>query len=417
MSAALPEAVLASAALHGRTTWIAIREPADGRAIAEAMALSGWTVEAVVHDKAGLQRLFAQSLRLPDLLVSGLRFDDGDGFRLIRRLAARRPAPALFIASHQQRSVIKAALSLADVCGLQVAGSAEQPIDPHAIARQLAAFEPRSAARAARPALPPLEREALLSLFDREALYPWMQPKLRIDSREVVGFEALMRAHDESGALLTPDRLVAALASHGLLDEATMRMARQTVDFIARCLGEGMAVSGSINVSMQSLSNPALCQELATTVERAGLDPSWITIEITETDAMADLSSVMENAARIRMMGFNLAIDDFGTAYSSLFQLSRIPFSELKIERAFVDGVTLDSGKQAIVRACAQLGNSLGLSVVAEGVETAQELDFVRRAGCSQVQGYLVAKPMPVAQAFDWLAALDELRVVLPDAG
>jgi EAL domain-containing protein (putative c-di-GMP-specific phosphodiesterase class I) len=125
--------------------------------------------------------------------------------------------------------------------------------------------------------------------------------------------------------------------------------------------------------------------------------------------------SVIENAARIRMLGFNLAIDDFGTAYSSLFQLSRIPFSELKIERAFVRAVDEDSGKQAIVRACSQLGNSMGLHVVAEGVETAQELDFVQQAGCTQIQGYLVARPMPAARALDWLRGLDELRFDLPN--
>ncbi len=200
------------------------------------------------------------------------------------------------------------------------------------------------------------------------------------------------------------------LGVHGLLDQATLCVARQTIDFVARCLDEGMAVSASINVSMQALSSLAFCQALSDAVESVRLDPSWITIEITETDAMADLASVIENTGRIRMLGFNIAIDDFGTAYSSLFQLSRIPFSELKIERAFVTGVDQDSDKQAIVAACAQLGASLGLHVVAEGVETAAELEYVTRAGCAQIQGYLVAQPMPVIEALAWLRTLEDLR-------
>lgn len=413
----LPGEPESAAGARARTVWIVIDEPAEALAIADAVSGAGWHVERIAHDLASLQRLAASAEAPPALLVSGLRFSDGDGFQLIRHVARRRAPPALFIASHQQRAVIKAALALADACGLEVAGWAERPLELASIARRLAQFEPRGAQRAVRAALPPLERDELLSLFDRGALYPWMQPKLRIDTREVVGFEALMRAHDERGALVMPDRLVSALAEHGLLDEATMRMARQTVDFVAGALARGMAISASINVSMQSLSNLAFCQELALAVEHVQLDPSWITIEITETDAMADLASVIENTGRIRMLGFNLAIDDFGTAYSSLSQLSRIPFSELKVERAFVSGVHEDSGRQAIVRACAQLGASLGLHVVAEGVETLQELAFVREAGCSQAQGYLVSRPMPAAQALQWLQDLgDELKFELPAA-
>jgi len=289
----------------------------------------------------------------------------------------------------------------------------ELPADALSIAQSVADYK-RPAPPRARPCPVELDRDELLELFDRGALHPWMQPKLRLSSSEIVGFEALMRAHDAQGQLIMPDRLVSALTRHNLLDQATLRMAKQTVDFVAACLGDGMAICASINVSMQSLGNLAFCKELAAAVEHAELDPSWITIEITETDAMADLASVIENTARIRMLGFNLAIDDFGTAYSSLFQLSRIPFSELKIERAFVTDIEHDSGKQAIVRACCQLGAGLGLHVVAEGVETAAELDHVRRAGCSQIQGYYVARPMPAAQAHEWLGRLDDLRFELP---
>jgi len=168
----------------------------------------------------------------------------------------------------------------------------------------------------------------------------------------------------------------------------------------------------ALAVFMRSRNGPRTVRDaLEQTVHEVGLDPSWITLEITETDAMSDLVQVTENAARIRMLGFNLAIDDFGTAYSSLTQLARIPFSELKIERAFVTGCRHDAGKRAIVAACAMLGRSLGLQVVAEGVETADDLDCVREAGCSHVQGYHFARPFPVRQAMAWLRSLDALQL------
>lgn len=396
--------------------WVAVNEPEIAACLAQALRDGGAEVAAVVHDVHGIKRLLSGPQPMPQLLVTGLRFVDGDGFQLMRLLARRPDAPALFVVSRQQRAVIRAAINLAAACGLALAGVAELPTPAEEITRQVLAYRrpaPVQQPAAAAP-VPELCREELLDLLDSDVLQPWMQPKLRLATGEIIGFEALMRAHDADGGLVMPDRLVAALQRHHLLDQATLHMARRTVDFVATCLGEGMAVSASINVSMQSLSNLAFCQELAAAVDHVQLDPSWITIEITETDAMADLASVIENTGRIRMLGFNLAIDDFGTAYSSFFQLSRIPFSELKIERAFIHGLEADRSKQGIVKACAMLGASLGMHVVAEGVETADELAHVREAGCTEVQGWFVARPMPAARALAWLRELPEQRFVVP---
>ncbi|PXW94011.1 EAL domain-containing protein (putative c-di-GMP-specific phosphodiesterase class I) [Sphaerotilus hippei] len=409
-----PEAGGPAPAAASRSAWIAIGDPAGALAVAQALSLAGWSILRTTHTLAETTQGLAEVAEPVDVVVSGLHFRDGDGLLLIRALARLPRPPALFLVSRQQRAVIKAAMALADACGLQLAGFAEQPIDPDRIAARMAGFQARRA-RGPRPAAPPLlERVELQALLDLGTLVPWMQPKVRLSSHEVVGFEALMRAHDPTGALIMPDRLISALSAHQLLDEATLSMARQTVAFVARCLGEGMAVSASINVSMSSLSKVEFCRRLVEVVEDARLDPSWITVEITETDAMADLVSVIENTARIRMLGFNLAIDDFGTGYSSLYQLSSLPFSELKIERAFIASAHQDPSRQAIVRACAQLGLSLGLHVVAEGVETVEELALAGHTGCSEVQGYLIARPMPMAVALDWLRALDDMQVPWP---
>jgi EAL domain-containing protein (putative c-di-GMP-specific phosphodiesterase class I) len=397
-----------------RVAWVVIGDPRQASAISDALCAGGWRVPAVLHGVAAARARLQSGGALPDVLVTGLRFDDGDGLRLIRDLGALPGAPAVFIASHQQRAVLKAAHSLADVCGLSFAGACEHPSDARLVATLLAGYRrpPAPGRPATIPA--PLSRDDVCALMARDDLFPWMQPKVRLDTREVIGVEALMRGFDEAGQLVTPNRLVPVLARYGLLDDATLRVARKTTDFVVRCLEEGMAISASINVSMCSLARPDFCQQLEAIVQRGGLDPSWITLEITETDAMSDVVQVIENTARIRMFGFNLAIDDFGTAYSSLDQLARIPFSELKIERAFVTGASSDSGKRASLGACAMLGRSLGLQVVAEGVETLEDLDCVRRAGCTHLQGYLVAPPIPVGKALDWLRALDHLRVALP---
>lgn len=395
--------------------WIVLCDTDRSAAFAAALASAGWQVERVFNSVTGALTAMRGQAQVPDLVLMSLRFadGDGDGLQLIRSLAAGWEGPeqpAVFVVSHQQRAVIKAALTLAAICGVAVAGSAEEPVTAAEVAGRLQSFKPSPIRpSAARPQEPPLSFAELRSLMDRGGLQAWMQPQLRRSTSEIVGFESLMRALDDAGRVVTPDRLLPGLVEHGLLEEATLVIMRQTVAYVAGCLERGMAISASVNVSLSSMSDPGFCRALPEVVAQVGLDPSWITLEITESDAMEDLAHVIENTARIRMLGFNLAIDDFGVAYSSLSQLSNIPFSELKVDRAFVQDIHLDPRKQAIVRGCAALGRSLDLDVVAEGVETVRELEAVVAAGCTRIQGYLVSRPMPPAAMTDWLSALPDL--------
>ena len=395
--------------------WVAAADATLARGLARELMRRGWRVGLVTTRATQLLRgLKADVLdaALPQLLVCGLRFEDGDAFQLIRELGERAQSPALMLVSHQQRAVIRAALSLAEKHGLRVAGVSELPSEIGDIVDQsekgLRAFG--NPLPPPRKPLPPLTGEELQALLDNRRILPFFQPKMRMDTREVVGFEALMRAIDAEGRLVTPDRLIEPLVQHGLLGPATLQLTQQTVDFVAACLRQGMGISASINVSLSLMSDPVFCPALLSLVEASGVDPSWITLEITETEAMSDLATVIEQTGRIRMFGFNLSIDDFGTAYSSFFHLSQIPFSELKIERAFVQDIHQDATKRAIVGACAHLGRSLGLHVVAEGVETADELRSIGDAGCSEAQGFLIARPMPAEQALGWLADLHDQR-------
>jgi EAL domain-containing protein (putative c-di-GMP-specific phosphodiesterase class I) len=395
--------------------WVAMADASLARGLARELMQRGWRVGLVTTRAAQVLKELAADARpgaWPQLLLSGLRFSDGDAFQLMRHLGETAHAPALALVSHQQRAVIRAALALAGEHRVRIAGVSELPSEIGVIVtrteegvRALGNVLPP-----VRKALPPLDAVALQLLLARRSIVPFFQPKMRMDTHEVVGFEALMRATDGQGRLVTPDRLISPLLAHGLLGPATLQLAQQTVEFVGSCLRQGMGISASINVSLTLMSDAVFCSALLSLVEASGVDPSWITLEITETDAMADLSTVIEQTGRIRMFGFNLSIDDFGTAYSSFFQLSQIPFSELKIERAFVQHIDQDPTKRAIVGACAHLGRELGLQVVAEGVETSAELRGVAAAGCSAAQGFLIARPMPAAQAMAWLTDLHDQR-------
>lgn len=394
--------------------WIVLADAARREALTAALVNAGWDVAGVfAHPVRACERLRKESLP-PDLVLCGLRFDDGDALALIRHLGRLRARTGLFVLSGQQRAVISSAVSLAEFSGLRVAGSAEEPVDADAVVRALRGFRLDGAAsRAVAPLTPPepptlLRRSTLRRLLDAGGLQAWMQPKLRLDSGEIVGFEALMRGIDDDGSLIPPDSLVPALAAYSLLEEATLLMLDRAAAFVAQAMSDGLAVSAAVNVSLASLSDPAFCRELPRVLGANGLDPSWITLEVTETDAMGEIGKVMENTTRIRMLGFNLSIDDFGTAYSSLAQLMAIPFSELKIDRDFVRDLDRNERRQTIVRACAGLGRQFGLHVVAEGVETDDELQTVLACGCTHAQGWRVARAMPPDRVLPWLKALPD---------
>jgi len=206
-----------------------------------------------------------------------------------------------------------------------------------------------------------------------EALARWLHPV-----RGIVGPYAFIEKLEETGNL---DRL-----TFGILDAAA-RACRQWQD-------AGMEMTVSVNLSLRSLAMTNLADRITETVKSQGLYPSRVTLEITESAAMTDIAPALENLARLRLRGFGLAIDDFGTGFSSIQQLARIAFTELKIDRSFVSGMTENRESRAIVEASIDMARRLGISSVAEGIETQAEWNLLRNAGCNIGQGYFISRPV-----------------------
>ena len=410
MAATHPKPV---AAVRPGRAWL-LGNDADHAAQIEAeLGAEGWRVDLRLSSLQHLLLHLHCEASPPDVLLCGLHFDDGDAFALMRLLTHDPRAPALFLVlQQQQRVVLKSALAMAGACNLRVAGCAERPLAAGQIAQALRPYRVAVPARA--PAAPPeLTAEALRSMLKHDRLQAWLQPQLHLDSREVVGVAAVLHGVAEDGTPLPPERLMPALKRHGLLEAATLALMRQTCAFLADNVQEGLPLSGSLKASMHSLSDPDFCIELQRIVRESKVDPAWITIEISESDAAADLPTVIENTARCRLLGFNLSIADFGTAYSSLMQLAQLPLSELKFDRSLVTDIDADATRRTIVASCAGLARGLGLRVVADGVETAAELRALQAAGCTEVQGSLLTQSMPMDAMRQWLRGLDGLRVPL----
>jgi EAL domain-containing protein (putative c-di-GMP-specific phosphodiesterase class I) len=182
-------------------------------------------------------------------------------------------------------------------------------------------------------------------------------------------------------------------------------MARQVIADMTRWRGLGFDIKAAINLSMDTALNLDMPETLHQLVLGSGLQAHDFIIEVTESRLMVQRSLAMESLTRLSLMGFTLSIDDFGTGYSSLVQLVDLPFRELKIDGSFVQRSMLEEKARTILRIAATLGSNLKMDVTAEGVETLEQLHYVKECGCDTVQGYYFARPMPFDACTQWLRA------------
>ncbi|WP_200917050.1 bifunctional diguanylate cyclase/phosphodiesterase [Jeongeupia sp. HS-3] len=243
-----------------------------------------------------------------------------------------------------------------------------------------------------------LLQDLRLALGRNELLLHY-QPKFCAPHGPIIGAEALLRWMHPSRGLIGPDTFLELAERSGLvlqigewvLDEACRQM-RAWHDQGHRDW------SVAVNLSAQQFAHASLPQTVSDTLKRHGLAPRHLTLEITETTAMRDAEASLVILRQLADMGVNISIDDFGTGYSSLLYLKRLPANELKIDRGFVNELTHDSDDAAIVSAIVALGQTLKLNIVAEGVETQAQQEFLTRLGCDSLQGYLLGRPVPAAE-------------------
>jgi EAL domain-containing protein (putative c-di-GMP-specific phosphodiesterase class I) len=231
------------------------------------------------------------------------------------------------------------------------------------------------------------------------------QPKVNLAERELVGVEALVRwMHPEFG-LVSPAEFVEAIEATGsidiLLGHVLDIVLQQLRDWTAR----GIRITAAVNLSVRNLLAENFAGMVADALQRHQVPAELLTFEITESSVMADPEHSLPVLRSLHGMGIGLSVDDFGTGYSSLAYLRRLPIDEIKIDRSFVQGMGTDLSDLAIVKAIVDLGHSLDLRVVAEGVEEEAARDALRDMDCDQAQGFLISRPMPLDRFEAWLAS------------
>ena len=304
-------------------------------------------------------------------------------------------AHALKSMSHNVGAVRLAALCAAvEVTAREGAGPTQATVTElrDTFERTLAALAPDIAARRGKDALLARELSAVLDAGG-EGLALVYQPQFDRTGREVVGVEALMRWPRHGQDKVDPERLARLAERHGLIGRLTDWVARRAMTEMADLPGLKVAVNGSA----LDFADPAFPARIARALADTGFDPKRFEIEITETAMVSDEAACCAVMEDLRAQGVGIALDDFGAGYSSLRYLRAFPFGKLKIDRQFITDCQDSVQSATIVHAVVSIGRALGMKVVAEGVETQAECDFLRSAGVHAFQGYLFCKPVSAA--------------------
>jgi EAL domain-containing protein (putative c-di-GMP-specific phosphodiesterase class I)/ActR/RegA family two-component response regulator len=336
------------------------------------------------------------------VLLCDLQTPGMDGVELLRHVAEGRLAHAVIIASALEPTLVTTVEEMAISHGLKVLGTLEKPLTRDGLSALLARYRIPQASEAC-AALP------LISLADIEAgvhndeFVPYFQPKVALATRKLVGLEALIRWQHPVRGLVPPLEFIPLAEPSSLIHDLTWLMVRKSLE--ARKLWGARVEEVSVNFSMNVITDLPVVERLCSLVREHQATPTQILIEVTESALARNTAHMLETLARLRIKGFGLSIDDFGTGYSSMQQLSRIAFTELKIDKSFVHGAASRRQLRNILESSLDLARKMNLKSVAEGVETPEDWQLLAELGCDVAQGYLIAKPMPAEQLWPWYDA------------
>jgi len=251
----------------------------------------------------------------------------------------------------------------------------------------------------------------LRTALERQEFVLHYQPQVDLKSRRLVGFEALVRWLHPAKGLIAPDEFIPIAEDTGLIVPLGEWILGEACRQLKEWHGKGAdRLRMSVNLSAVQFHDKDLLNQVNNALAETGLAPEWLDLEVTETMAMRSPKDSIVTMRALRDIGVTLAIDDFGTGYSSLAYLKLFPIQALKIDRSFVKDIEKDSNDAAICDATIVLAHKLNLDVIAEGVETEAQLEFLRRAGCRTIQGYLISRPLYAIDAWEFIAAQTMVR-------
>jgi EAL domain-containing protein (putative c-di-GMP-specific phosphodiesterase class I) len=338
-----------------------------------------------------------------DLVLCDLRMPERDGIETIRAFAALGLESAFAIMSVEEERVVETAGMLAEVQGLRVLGSVAKPLTAEKLDALFAKMRDVAPARAEDAKMAP--EADLTNAFIRQELQLVYQPKIWMRTGKFAGVESLVRWKHPALGLFQPNSFVPLMeGSDDLSASLTDYSLRESIACVGRWRETGRELRIAVNVSARAFDRLDLPERANALCLEHRVEPDWITLELTETYVARDPIRLIDVATRLRLKGFSLSIDDFGTGQSGLSKLQKLPFNELKIDRQFVNGCSHSTTQRSVVEASLALARSLKMTSVAEGVQERSDWDLLDQLGCDVMQGYFIARPMSEEGLDEWTA-------------
>jgi hemerythrin-like metal-binding protein len=332
-----------------------------------------------------------------DLFMPGI-----DGVELIRFLADKNSKASIILMSGKDSRVLHSAKIVAESRGLNVVGVLNKPFNREDINLLFTKIAGQNIRQSIKSNSGSITVEEMQEAIDREEIIPYFQPKVRIDTGEPIGFEALARwLHPEKG-LISPSIFIPLFEEYNLIGELTELMMEKTFFHTSEWIKDGLEVKLSINISPVLLKTLDTPEKILNLANKYSLDSSIVTLEVTESAMSEELANSLDILTRIRMKGFLLSIDDFGTGYSSMMQLNRAPFNELKVDQSFVKDIDVVEENRAICESTVDLAHKLNMTICAEGIETKAVWNILKGFYCTEGQGSYFGKPMPANDFSAW---------------
>lgn len=348
--------------------------------------------------------LLQQPDRRIDISFIDLNMPGMDGIELVRHLANGEHRTAVVLTSALGSALLFSVETMSKAYGVELLGTFEKPATPEILQKLIARYRPPHARmRDETEAAPAFSVEEIQNGIASNEFEPYFQPKVELKTGKVKAVEAFARWRHPVHGLIKPAAFIPSLEQGGQMEPLTWHIIERAIAACRSWHDLGLVISVSINLSPTSLAQEGLAERILAIVQRHGVDSQFVTFEITELMAMTDSPVCLENLARLRMKGFGLSIDDYGTAHSNVQQLLRIPFLDLKIDRSFVAGAASNKHMHIALASCLELSRRLRRNSVAVGVETREDWDLLRDLGCTYAQGYYIAKPMEAAAVPAWI--------------
>lgn len=345
-----------------------------------------------------------------EVMALDLSLGERDGVELLRFVAERdlREMSIVIISGCDDR-IMKATRRVVNGLKLSLGGCLTKPLDLNRL-RSALELPQRSppVTTSATPSLQITPERILRGLADHE-FFVEFQPKIGLQTGKVVGAEALARWRTPEFGMISPLVFIPIAEESGLMREVTDRVLSSAMSQGRKLIERTPGFTVAVNISGSLMSDLTLPDRIEEILRRENVAPSSLTVEITETSAMADVDRANDILVRLRIKNIGTAIDDFGTGYSSLAALARLPFSELKIDQSFIKGCESDDDMMKIVDASVALAKAFNMKVVAEGVESLEALEIIRRIGCDVAQGFFFAPSLRRSSAERWISQRNSL--------